>query len=320
MWRTRCGLYKSILVGNYFLFCGKVSFFDNLVGKLDSSWSSQKINKFSFPYLSLKLSLTLPHQGKMLWCSNFRFFIKLINLDRCGNLIEKFNFVSTPWKITIPIANHHQTHHHSQSLHTPPTQPLLAHHPPLHPPSKPQPTLPLHPYLSTHPPHHHPLNNPTPPPPPPHHHPLHNPTPPPPTPQIPTHPKNPQTTHPWRKSGALMPGSPCSSPCVLPTCSSWALITFRILTHHVQIFSNPGRFQNLPAHHPHHNPPSSPPSPMPPPILPPPPTTSLISTPCTPNPTHYTTYTPPPATHPHTPSPPTTTLTPPPHHGEKVGP
>ena len=29
-----------------------------------------------------------PPQGKMLWYSNFRFFIKLINLDRCGNLIE----------------------------------------------------------------------------------------------------------------------------------------------------------------------------------------------------------------------------------------
>ena len=104
--------------------------------------------------------------------------------------------------------------------------------------------------------------------------------------QTPTHPpKNPPTNHPWRKSGALMPGSPCSSPCVLPTCSSWALITFKILTCHVQIFSNPGKLKNLPAHHP----PSSPPSPMPPPILSP--TISLTSTPHTPNPTHSTTIT-----------------------------
>ena len=216
--------------------------------------------------------MTLPHKGKKLWCSNFRFFIKLINLDRCGNLIEKFNFVSTPWKIIIPIANHHPTHNLPH--------PSLAHHPP----SKPQPTLPptpppptpqsntTHTSLSTTP-HHH-LN-------PPHH----------------SHPMNPPTTHSWRKSGALMPGGSCSSPCVLPTCSSWVLITFGILTFHVQIFLNPGRFQNLPAHHPHHNPPS------PPPILPHHPHPSSAHTP---NPTHSTTHTPP-----HTPTTPTL-------HGEKV--
>ena len=112
---------------------------------------------FGFHYLSLKLSLTLPHKGKMLWCSYFRSFIKLIYLDRCGNLIEKFNFVSTPWKIIIPIANSppntpsptitSQNPPHPSLAHHPP-HPSLAHHPPLHPPSKPQPTLPPIPTLS----------------------------------------------------------------------------------------------------------------------------------------------------------------------------
>ena len=50
----------------------------------------------------LKLSLTLPHKGKMLWCSYFRSFIKLTNFLRTGNFVEKFNFVSTSWKIKIP--------------------------------------------------------------------------------------------------------------------------------------------------------------------------------------------------------------------------
>ena len=43
----------------------KVSFFDNLLKKLDSGSSSQK-KIFGFLYLSLKLSLTLPIKGKML--------------------------------------------------------------------------------------------------------------------------------------------------------------------------------------------------------------------------------------------------------------
>ena len=95
------------------------------------------------------------------------------------------------------------------------------------------------------------------------------------------------------KKWGLNAWRPLLQPLCPPTCSSWALITFGILTHHVQIFSNPGRFKNLPAHHtphhPHHNPSSSPPSTMPPPILPPPTTTSITSTPCTPNGTQTTT-------------------------------
>ena len=42
----------------------------------------------------------------MLWCSYFKSFIKSINFDRYGNFIKKFNFVSTPMKIIIPIAHH----------------------------------------------------------------------------------------------------------------------------------------------------------------------------------------------------------------------
>ena len=108
---------------------------------------------------------------------------------------------------------------------------------------------------------------------------------------------------------------PLLQPLCPPTCSSWDLITFVILTCHVQIFLKPGRFQNLPAHHPphypHHNPPSSPPSPMPPPILPPPPTTSLTSTPCI-HPNHHHLH--PTSHHPTTHHPATPTPTPLPLH------
>ena len=164
-------------------------------------------------------------------------------------------------KIIISIVNHNPTHHHPQSLHTPPNPPLTS------PPPTPAPTIKTttnfttHPHSITHlihhhhPSHHHPLHNPTPPTPPPSHPIPPSPTPPPPPYKHPsTHPKNPPATHPQRKSRALMPDGPCSSTYVLPTCSSWALITFGILTCHVQIFSNPGRFQNLPTHHPHHHP------------------------------------------------------------------
>ena len=60
---------------------------------------------FGFPYLSLKLSLTLPQQLKIIWCSFFRSFIKSINFSRMGNFVKKFDFVSTPWKIKIPMGN-----------------------------------------------------------------------------------------------------------------------------------------------------------------------------------------------------------------------
>ena len=79
-----------------------MSVFDNLVKKFDSSFL-EKI--FGFPYLSLKLSLILPQKGKMLWCSYFWSFIKFTNFSRMENFIKKFNFVSTPWKIIIPLGN-----------------------------------------------------------------------------------------------------------------------------------------------------------------------------------------------------------------------
>ena len=82
----------------------KVSFFENLVKKFDSSSSSQK-KIFGFLYLSLKLSLTLLHKGKMLWCSYFRSLIKSAIFSRCRNFIKKMNFVSTPCKIIIPLGN-----------------------------------------------------------------------------------------------------------------------------------------------------------------------------------------------------------------------
>ena len=113
---------------------------------------------FGFQYLPLKLSLTLPHKGKMVWCSYYRSFIKLINLNRCGNFIKKFNFVSTPSKIIILIA-HHPSYHplNTPSPMPPPTlppppttsitsTPLTPPSPPHHPP----PHLPL----PNHPPHH----------------------------------------------------------------------------------------------------------------------------------------------------------------------
>ena len=109
---------------------------------------------FGFPYLSLKLSLTLPHKGKMLWCSYFRSFIKSINLDRCGNLIEKFNFVSTPWKIIIPLTHHPP--YHPQNTPSPTTNTHPSHHTPSPPP-------PNTTYNTIHPPH--PISHQTPPPP-----------------------------------------------------------------------------------------------------------------------------------------------------------
>ena len=60
---------------------------------------------FGFPYLSLKLSLTLPHKEKMLWCSYFKSLIKLANFSRCGNFVKKLNLVSSPWKIIVPLGN-----------------------------------------------------------------------------------------------------------------------------------------------------------------------------------------------------------------------
>ena len=92
-----------------FIFNAKVSFFENLVKKIDSSWEFLE-NIFGFLYLFLKLSSTLPHKGKMLWCSYFKSFIKLTNFFRCGNFLKKLNFVSTPWKIIILLGNSVEDH------------------------------------------------------------------------------------------------------------------------------------------------------------------------------------------------------------------
>ena len=78
--------------------------------------------------------MTLPHKGKMLWCSYFRSFIKLTNFSRTGNFIEKLNFISTPWKIKIPPQPHHQPHPSDPLTPAPPppsnpTSPY--HHPPI---------------------------------------------------------------------------------------------------------------------------------------------------------------------------------------------
>ena len=108
---------------------------------------------FGFLYLSLTLSLTLPRKGKMLWWSYFRPFIKSINLDRGRNLIKKFNFVSTPLKIIIPIA-HHPPYHPLNTpspmpptiLPPPPTTSLTSTPhtlPPTHPIPTPHTTTPL---------------------------------------------------------------------------------------------------------------------------------------------------------------------------------
>ena len=188
------------------------------VGNLSASNSENPVNMV--PYFKQKMNFkkywkTVKNTGKVreicqsekvgtMKCFGVQILgssLKSINLDRCGNLIEKFNFVSTPRKIIIPIANHHPTHRHPQSLHTPSTPPPLAHHPTLHPPLKPQPTLPATPTLSpTYPTttlsttQHH------------HHHPNH----PHPTPSSShpttiqptnTHPKNPPTTTHGEKLG-----------------------------------------------------------------------------------------------------------------------
>ena len=52
-----------------------------------------------------KINFDPPPQWKMLLFSYFRSFIKLINFSRSGNFIKKFYFVSTPWKIIIPLGN-----------------------------------------------------------------------------------------------------------------------------------------------------------------------------------------------------------------------
>ena len=99
-----------------------------------------------------------------------------------------------------------------KQLHTPPTPP------PTSTPPNPAPTIKTTTNFTTHP---HPITHPPPTPPPPTPQ-LNTNTIPPTTPTPPYHPpthhttiSTPPTTHPWR-SGALMPGSPCSSSYVLP--------------------------------------------------------------------------------------------------------
>ena len=62
MWGTICGLYKSIWVGNNFLFCAKVSFFNNLVKNLTAAGVLRKNIWFSL--LVPKIRFDPPPQGK----------------------------------------------------------------------------------------------------------------------------------------------------------------------------------------------------------------------------------------------------------------
>ena len=54
---------------------------------------------FSLPIPKIKFDSS--PQGKMFQCSYFRSFMKLVNFSRTENFV-KFNFVSTPRKITFP--------------------------------------------------------------------------------------------------------------------------------------------------------------------------------------------------------------------------
>ena len=129
-----------------FFFVPKCHFLTIWWGNLTVAVVLRKYIWFSIPVPKIKFDP--PQQGKNVLVFKFRFFIKSINLDRCRNLIEEFNFVSTPWKIIIQIANHHPTHHHPQSLHTPPIPPLTST------PPTPAPTIKTTTNFSTHPPHH----------------------------------------------------------------------------------------------------------------------------------------------------------------------
>ena len=81
----------------------KVTIFENLMKNLIAAGVLRKI--FALLYLSLKLSLTLPHKRKVLWCSYFKSFIKSKIFSRCGNFVDKWNFVSTPGEIIILLGN-----------------------------------------------------------------------------------------------------------------------------------------------------------------------------------------------------------------------
>ena len=81
--------------------CGEIPLFT------EKTWQQLEFSEkiIGFSCLSLKLSLTLPHKGKMLWCSYFRPFIKSTSFSRTGSFIKKIYFVSTPWKIIITLGN-----------------------------------------------------------------------------------------------------------------------------------------------------------------------------------------------------------------------
>ena len=83
-----------------------------------------------------------------------------------------------------------------------------------------------------------------------------------------------------------MPGGPCSSPCVLPTCSSWALITFGMSKYSRTLgdFKTYQHTNHTITYPPHHHHPCHHPSSLHHPQHP-------SSAPCTPNPTHSTTTT-----------------------------
>ena len=58
---------------------------------------------FSVPVPKIKFDP--PPQEKSFWCSYFKSFIKSKKISRCGNFVDKWNFVSTSGKIIILLGN-----------------------------------------------------------------------------------------------------------------------------------------------------------------------------------------------------------------------
>ena len=81
------------------LFYPKVKIFENLMKNLRVAGVLRINIWFSVPVPKIKFDP--PPQGK----SAFKFFLKLTNFCNCGNFVKKLNFVSTPWKIIIPLGS-----------------------------------------------------------------------------------------------------------------------------------------------------------------------------------------------------------------------
>ena len=64
---------------------------------------------FSVPVPKIKLDPP-PHGEKCFGGHILGLSLNQQFFSRCGNLIKKFNFVSTPWKIIIPIGNSVENH------------------------------------------------------------------------------------------------------------------------------------------------------------------------------------------------------------------